>query len=430
MGGLEEVGGGEAGQAEGAESRESGGEGEMQQQQQELQGRVAEGLGPGGGPPEEGPVGSPPGGQAEGGQLEQQEQVGPAEPRAAESAAAGAAEPAGPAPDAAAAEAAPGAAPLALDDANAAASAPPTATTLRVRLKPPGGAAAAVGGAQEERQRLALLRCKHGLTETAARRLVPVDPDFAPSGALLRDLVCGLLKVGGGTAAAAAAPHPPPLHPPAPAPNVQRRLPCPTCKVPFTCAYVPGSRCLGAPLCLFVCLFQPRNTHAADAWVPGALPANCVCVFQQNARAWVPVCAGAGPSLPTSAYRPLAADALPLVVPRPSQSPAAADGAPLLRPAAPPSALLLLLPIYAPPQVIAGRGTVDEQPRLARRESEEADNPLPWPERVSNVVWGAGGEVGPEAHAAAIRLGYGDYLDLTAQVREEGYMVVSIATTE
>ncbi len=36
---------------------------------------------------------------------------------------------------------------------------------------------------------------------------------------------------------------------------------------------------------------------------------------------------------------------------------------------------------------------------------------LPWPERVCNAIW-ASPEASPEARAAAIKLGYGDYLDM------------------
>ncbi len=43
-------------------------------------------------------------------------------------------------------------------------------------------------------------------------------------------------------------------------------------------------------------------------------------------------------------------------------------------------------------------------------------NPLSWPERVCNAIWGSP-EAGPEARAAAVKLGYGDYLDMVPEDR-------------
>ena len=45
-----------------------------------------------------------------------------------------------------------------------------------------------------------MLHSKYGLTVATAARLSPLDREFAPSGALLRDLFCGLLRLAGGKA--------------------------------------------------------------------------------------------------------------------------------------------------------------------------------------------------------------------------------------
>lgn len=64
-----------------------------------------------------------------------------------------------------------------------------------IKLKPKGS------------ERTERLQQKYGLPPEAARRLVPIDRDFAPSGVLLRDICCALLRVAAGrvTAGAAAA---------------------------------------------------------------------------------------------------------------------------------------------------------------------------------------------------------------------------------
>lgn len=55
-----------------------------------------------------------------------------------------------------------------------------------VKLKPKGS------------ERTARLQQKYGLPSEAARRLVPMDRDYAPSGVLLRDICCALLRVASG----------------------------------------------------------------------------------------------------------------------------------------------------------------------------------------------------------------------------------------
>lgn len=54
-------------------------------------------------------------------------------------------------------------------------------------------------------ERTERLQQKYGLPAEAARRLVPLDRDYAPSGVLLRDICCALLRVAAGRTAAAAA---------------------------------------------------------------------------------------------------------------------------------------------------------------------------------------------------------------------------------
>lgn len=54
--------------------------------------------------------------------------------------------------------------------------------------------------------------------------------------------------------------------------------------------------------------------------------------------------------------------------------------------------------------------------RLTRCRRRLLQNPLPWPERVCNAVW-ASAEADMEDRAAAIKLGYGDYQDLSPAER-------------
>ena len=57
----------------------------------------------------------------------------------------------------------------------------------------------------EQAERLA---AKYGLGAEAARRLMPLDRDYGPSGVLLRDVCCALLRVAAGKAAAPAGEQP------------------------------------------------------------------------------------------------------------------------------------------------------------------------------------------------------------------------------
>ncbi|KAL4434797.1 hypothetical protein ABPG77_005324 [Micractinium sp. CCAP 211/92] len=85
-----------------------------------------------------------------------------------------------------------------------------------------------------------------------------------------------------------------------------------------------------------------------------------------------------------------------------------------------PSGVLLRDICCALLRVAAGRtaaaAAAGEQPRAARLQSEENENPLPWPERVCNAVW-----MSPEAdlddRTVAIKLGYGDWQELSAEER-------------
>ncbi|KAL4423903.1 hypothetical protein ABPG75_001204 [Micractinium tetrahymenae] len=87
-----------------------------------------------------------------------------------------------------------------------------------------------------------------------------------------------------------------------------------------------------------------------------------------------------------------------------------------------PSGVLLRDICCALLRVAAGRATAaaaaaaGEQPRAAKLQSEENENPLPWPERVCNAVW-MSAESDLDDRTVAIKLGYGDWQDLTAEER-------------
>ena len=55
------------------------------------------------------------------------------------------------------------------------------------------------------------------------------------------------------------------------------------------------------------------------------------------------------------------------------------------------------------------------QPRTAKLSNPDAEHPT-WPERLANTVWGASSSP-PAAREAALKLAYGDYLDLTSEER-------------
>lgn len=65
----------------------------------------------------------------------------------------------------------------------------------------PAAAEAAAKLAAEQAQREERLLHKYGLAAEASRRLVPADRDFGPSGVLLRDCCCALLRLAAGRAA-------------------------------------------------------------------------------------------------------------------------------------------------------------------------------------------------------------------------------------